>query len=60
MLYEVITDGLAQRFGNHGPGFLVLGLEKYLGRAVLVPMVTLYAFWHFGKPVPEAIRNNFV
>jgi hypothetical protein len=40
-------------------GFLVLGLEKYLGRAVLVPMVTLYAFWHFGKPIPEAIGSIF-
>jgi membrane protease YdiL (CAAX protease family) len=35
-------------------GFLVLGLERVLGRAVLMPMVTLYAFWHFGKPLPEA------
>ena len=40
-------------------GFLVLGLEKYLGRAVLMPMVTLYAFWHFGKPIPEAIGSIF-
>ena len=36
-------------------GLLVLGLEKHLGRAALMPMVTLYAFWHFGKPVPEAM-----
>jgi hypothetical protein len=40
-------------------GFLVLGLEKYLGRAVLMPMVTLYAFWHFGKPIPEAVGSIF-
>jgi hypothetical protein len=38
-------------------GFLVLGLEKHLGRAVLMPMVTLYAFWHFGKPIPEALGS---
>lgn len=38
-------------------GFLVLGLEKTLGRAVLMPMVTVYAFWHFGKPLPEAIGS---
>jgi hypothetical protein len=38
-------------------GFLVLGLEKHLGRAVLMPMVTLYAFWHFGKPIPEAMGS---
>jgi hypothetical protein len=40
-------------------GFLLLGLERFLGRAVLMPMVTLYAFWHFGKPVPEAIGSIF-
>jgi len=40
-------------------GFLLLGLERFLGRAVLMPMVTLYAFWHFGKPVPEAIGSVF-
>jgi len=38
-------------------GFLVLGLEKHLGRAVLMPMVTVYAFWHFGKPLPEALGS---
>jgi len=38
-------------------GFLVLGLEKHLGRAVLMPMVTVYAFWHFGKPIPEAVAS---
>jgi membrane protease YdiL (CAAX protease family) len=37
----------------------VLGLEKHLGRAVLMPMVTLYAFWHFGKPIPEAVGSIF-
>lgn len=40
-------------------GLLILGLEKYLGRAALMPMVTLYAFWHFGKPIPEAIASVF-
>jgi hypothetical protein len=40
-------------------GLLVIGLEKHLGRAVLMPMVTLYAFWHFGKPIPEAIGSIF-
>jgi len=40
-------------------GFLLLGLERILGRAALMPMVTLYAFWHFGKPVPEAIGSIF-
>jgi len=40
-------------------GLLVIGLQKHLGRAALVPMVTLYAFWHFGKPIPEAIGSVF-
>jgi len=40
-------------------GLLVIGLEKHLGRAALMPMVTLYAFWHFGKPIPEAIGSIF-
>jgi hypothetical protein len=40
-------------------GLLVIGLEKHMGRAVLMPMVTLYAFWHFGKPIPEAIGSIF-
>jgi len=40
-------------------GFLLLGFERVLGRSALMPMVTLYAFWHFGKPVPEAIGSIF-
>ncbi|MCP4293851.1 MAG: CPBP family intramembrane metalloprotease [bacterium] len=40
-------------------GFLVLGMVKYLGRSVLLPMVVLYAFWHFGKPFPEALGSVF-
>jgi hypothetical protein len=38
-------------------GLLVQGFAKYLGRAALMPMVTLYAFWHFGKPLPEALGS---
>ena len=40
-------------------GFLVLGMVRWLGRAVLLPMVALYAFWHFGKPFPEALGSVF-
>ncbi len=40
-------------------GFLVLGMVRYLGRATLLPMVVLYAFWHFGKPFPEALGSVF-
>ncbi len=35
-------------------GFLLLGLARWLGPAALLPMVSLYTFWHFGKPWPEA------
>ena len=38
-------------------GFLVLGMVRWLGRGVLLPMVVLYAFWHFGKPLGEAIGS---
>ena len=40
-------------------GFLVLGLARYLGRDAIVPQVILYAIWHFGKPMPEAVGSVF-
>lgn len=40
-------------------GFLVLGLVRWLGSSVVLPMVVLYAFWHFGKPLPEALGSVF-
>ncbi len=40
-------------------GFLVLGMVRYLGRSVILPMVVLYALWHFGKPFPEALGSIF-
>ncbi len=40
-------------------GFLVLGLYRFLGPSALMPMVTLYAFWHFGKPMGEALGSIF-
>ena len=40
-------------------GFLVLGLARYLGRDAIVPQVVLYAIWHFGKPMPEAVGSVF-
>jgi len=40
-------------------GFLVLGLARYLGRDAVVPQVVLYAIWHFGKPMPEALGSVF-
>lgn len=40
-------------------GFLVLGFVRWLGRGALLPMVCLYAVWHFGKPMPEALGSVF-
>ncbi len=40
-------------------GFLVLGLVRWLGRGAILPMVCLYAVWHFGKPMPEALGSVF-
>ncbi|RKZ12373.1 hypothetical protein DRQ50_12045 [bacterium] len=40
-------------------GFLVIGLARWLGRDALLPMVFLYAIWHFGKPMPEALGSIF-
>lgn len=40
-------------------GFLVIGLARWLGRDALLPMVFLYAIWHFGKPMPEALGSVF-
>ena len=40
-------------------GFLVLGLVRWLDRGAILPMVCLYAVWHFGKPMPEALGSVF-
>jgi len=40
-------------------GFLILGLMRYLGPYVILPMVATYAFLHFGKPVGETIGSIF-
>ncbi len=40
-------------------GFLVIGLVRWLGRGAILPMVCLYAVWHFGKPMPEALGSVF-
>jgi len=40
-------------------GFLVVGLLRWLGRGAILPMVCLYAVWHFGKPMPEALGSVF-
>ena len=40
-------------------GFLVIGLARIMGRDVIIPMVCLYAFLHFEKPIGEAISSVF-
>jgi len=40
-------------------GFLVIGLSCILGRRAILPMVIMYAFAHFGKPLGEAVTSIF-
>jgi hypothetical protein len=40
-------------------GFFVLGMVQILGKHSIMPMVTIYCFLHFGKPVGEAISSIF-
>jgi hypothetical protein len=38
-------------------GFFVIGLSHVLGKQSILPMVCIYCFLHFGKPVGEAISS---
>ncbi len=40
-------------------GFLVIGLVRFLGKDTVLPMVCMYAFLHFEKPLGEAIGSIF-
>jgi hypothetical protein len=40
-------------------GFLIIGMLKLIGERAVMPMVVLYSFWHFGKPLPESIGAAF-
>ena len=40
-------------------GFFVVGMIHVLGRAAILPMVSMYCFLHFGKPAGEAISSIF-
>ena len=40
-------------------GFLVIGLYRFLGPYVLLPMAASYAVLHFGKPAAEALSSVF-
>jgi hypothetical protein len=40
-------------------GFMVLAFARYLGPAAVFPMVSVYLFLHFEKPMAEAISSVF-
>lgn len=40
-------------------GFLIIGMVKWLGKRAVLPMVVIYCFLHFGKPVGETISSIF-
>ncbi len=40
-------------------GFIVFGLGKYMGKASVFPMVAVYTFLHFYKPLPETLGSIF-
>ena len=40
-------------------GALVIGLAKIMGKDAILPMVSTYAFLHFGKPLGETIGSIF-
>jgi hypothetical protein len=40
-------------------GFLVVGMAHLLGRGTVLPMVVVYAFLHFGKPLGECVGSVF-
>ena len=40
-------------------GFLVIGIGSLIGKKALLPMVVVYSFIHFGKPMGEAISSVF-
>ena len=40
-------------------GALVIGMVKIIGKEAIIPMAVCYCFFHFGKPVGEAISSAF-
>lgn len=40
-------------------GALVIGLARVMGKEAILPMVTVYCFLHFGKPMGECISSIF-
>lgn len=40
-------------------GFMIFGFIKIFGKDAILPVATLYAVIHFGKPLPETISSFF-
>jgi hypothetical protein len=40
-------------------GALIIGLAKIIGKDAILPMVSAYAFLHFGKPLGETLGSIF-
>lgn len=40
-------------------GFLIIGLVRYFGDDVVLPMVVTYCVLHFGKPMGESVSSIF-
>jgi hypothetical protein len=40
-------------------GFVLYTLTRFLGKGAIIPMVTMYVFIHFGKPLGETISSFF-
>ncbi len=40
-------------------GFMIFGFVKLLGKNAILPIASLYAIIHFGKPLPETISSFF-
>ncbi len=40
-------------------GLLVIGVSQLIGKEAILPMVSVYCFLHFGKPIGECISSVF-
>lgn len=59
LMYEFIYAASFLSIELFYRGFLVIGLAKVMGKDVIIPMVCLYAFLHFEKPMGEAVSSIF-
>jgi len=59
LIYEVIYALDFASIELFFRGFLVFAFVKYMGKGAILPMVAMYCFLHFGKPMGEAISSIF-